>query len=174
MQGLSDIHHASPVRRRCSFSPVLDAGHSLVELLVVLALLGIALAVGTTLLARGTSTVEARGAAQTFQAAATWAQTGSIWLGTGTDLEFGAGGIAVRASAGAAGGDLGSAVPAVTAVPNVAYWKQGDGVVVRFGAGTGYPNSAGSVFFRCSAGDYRVTVRLESGLTARTQERAAP
>ncbi len=174
MPGLRDIHHASPVRRRCSSYPVLEAGHSLVELLVVLALLGVALAAGTTLLARGASTVEARGAAQTFQAAAAWAQTGSVWLGTATDLEFDTGRIAVRASAGAAGGDLGSAAPVAPAVPNVPYWKQGDGVVVRFGAGTGYPNSAGSVFFRCSAGDYRVTVRLESGLTAMTQERAAP
>jgi prepilin-type N-terminal cleavage/methylation domain-containing protein len=171
------LHHicpTSPVRRRCSFLPVLKAGHSLIELLVVLSLLGIALAVGTTLLARGTSTVEARGAAQTWQAAATWAQTGSVWLGTVTDLEFDSGRIAVRAEGEGAGGDLGAAAPAAVAVPNVAHWKQGDGVDVRFGAGTAYPSSAGSVYFRCPAGDYRVTVRLESGLTVRTQVEAAP
>jgi prepilin-type N-terminal cleavage/methylation domain-containing protein len=151
-----------------------DSGHSLVEMLVVLALLGVSFAGGGLALSRGVQGVEARGAAQTWQAAAVWAQVAAVWEGAATEVDFDSGRLAVRSDLGGTGGDLGAAAPAAPAMANVARWQQGEGVVVRFLAGTGYPNSAGSLYFRAPSGDYRVTVRLESGLTTRTRVEAAP
>ena len=151
-----------------------QAGHSLLEVMVVLSLLAVCLAVGGILLSRGLSSVEARGAAQAWQAAATWAQTGAVWLGDAGDVELGSGHLAVSTGVEAGAGDLGASVPAVCAVPNVVRWQRGEGVVVRFLGGSAYPNAAGSLYFKAPGGDYRVTVRLESGLTVRTRTDTSP
>jgi len=97
-----------------------------------------------------------------------------VWQGTASELRFNSGHLAVAADIGTSGGDLGTAAPAVPAIANVVRWRQGEGVVVRFLAGSAYPNSAGSVYFQAPGGDYRVTVRLESGLTVRTRVETAP
>lgn len=149
-------------------------GHSLVEMLVVLSLLGLCFAAGGVALAHGVAAVEARGAAQGWQAAGAWAQVGAVWQGSDAEVSFESGHLAVTAETGTGGSDLGTAAPAVPATANVARWRQGEGVVVRFLAGSAYPNSAGSLYFRAPGGDYRVTVRLESGLTVRTRVEAAP
>jgi Tfp pilus assembly protein FimT len=151
-----------------------DSGHSVVELLVVLVVLGLLFAAGGLALSRGIQGVEARGAAQAWQAAGTWAQVGAVWQGAATEVDFDSGRLAVRSDLGTSGGDLGAAAPAAPAEANVLRWRQGEEVVVRFLAGSAYPNSAGSIYFRAPSGDYRVTVRLESGLTVRTREEAAP
>jgi hypothetical protein len=143
-----------------------------VELLLTLTLLGACFATGGVLLTRGLATSQARGAAQAWQAAATWAQVGALWHGTGNEVLFESGRIEVASDLGIAGGDLGSAAPPVPAVPNVARWKQAEGVVVSFVGGSAAPNSAGSIYFRAPGGDYRVTVRLESGLTVRSRVEA--
>jgi hypothetical protein len=140
----------------------------------VLAVLGLCLAAGGFSLSRGLGAVEARGAAQAWQAAGAWAQTGAVWQGSAADLHFESGRLAVMTDAGTSGADLGPAVPAVSAVANVLRWRQGEGVMVRFLAGSAYPDSAGSLYFRAPGADYRVTVRLESGLTVRTRVEAAP
>ena len=155
-------------------SPALQSGHSLVELLVALSILGVCFAVGGVLLAHGIAAVQARGAAQGWQAAASWAQTVSVWQGVPSDVEFDSGHLAVAADVGPNGGDLGVSAPPVTAFANVVRWKRGDGVLVRFAGGTASPDSAGSVYFEASGADYRVTVRLESGLTVRTRSGDAP
>ena len=141
---------------------------------MALSLLGLGFAVGGVLLAHGLAAVQARGAAQGWQAAASWAQTVSVWQGATSDLEFDSGEIAVAADVGTGGGDLGASAPAVAAVPNVVRWKRGEGVVVRLTGGTASPDSAGSIYFKAAGADYRVTVRLESGLTVRTRTEDTP
>ena len=136
-------------------------------MVVVLSLLGVCFASGGVLLARGLTAVEARGAAQTWQAAAAWAETGAVWQGVASDLSFESGRVAVGVDTGTWGGDLGASAPYADVFANVARWRQGEGVAVRFAAGTAYPNSAGSLYFKAPGGDYRVTVRMESGLTVR-------
>jgi hypothetical protein len=148
--------------------------HSLIELLVVVALLGACFAIGGLFLSHGLSAVEARGAAQTWQAAAAWAQTGAAWEGSTSDLEFVSGRVTVAADVALAGGALGASSPAVLATANVVRWRKDQGVVVRFLGGSAYPDSAGSIYFHAPGGDYRVTVRLESGLTVRSRDEAAP
>jgi hypothetical protein len=143
-------------------------------MLVALSLLGACFAVGVVLLANGLSAVQARGAAQSWQAAASWAQTVSVWQGATSDVEFDSGRLAVAADVGPSGGDLGVSAPPVAAFPNVVRWKRGEGVQVRFVGGTASPDSAGSVYFQAAGADYRVTVRLESGLTVRTRAEDAP
>jgi hypothetical protein len=145
------------------------SGHSMVEMLLVLALLGVCFAAGGIALSHGVTAVQARGAAQAWQAAGTWAQVGSVWQGTASEVRFESGRLAVTADTGTSGGDLGASAPAAPAVANVVRWRQGEAVVVRFLAGSAYPNSAGSVYFRAVGGDYRVTLRLESGLTVRSR-----
>ena len=159
---------------RRSLCPVSQAGHSLIEMMVVLSLLGVCLVLGGVLLVGGAGTVEARGAAQTWQAAAAWAQTNAVWQGVASDLAFKSGRVEVSAASSMGGGGLGPSAPDVDVVANVVRWQQGDGVVVRFVGGTAYPNSAGSLYFKTAGGDYRVTVRLESGLTVRTRVEAVP
>jgi hypothetical protein len=151
-----------------------EAGHSLIELLLVLTVLGLCLAVGGFALARGMGAVEARGAAQAWQAGAAWAQVGAVWQGDAGDLSFASGRLVVDLGGATGGGDLGQAVPSVPIYANVIRWRQGEGAVVRFLGISGSPNSAGSIFFRSLGAEYRVTVRLESGLTIRTRVTAAP
>jgi hypothetical protein len=147
-----------------------QSSHPLVEMLVVLALL-----VSAALEAwpRGLAGVEARGAAQAWQAASAWGQVGAIWQGAATEVSFESGRLAVAGTA-SGGGDLGPAAPPVAAIANVIRWRQGEGVVVRFLAPSASPNSGGSVYFPAPSGDYRVTVRLESGLTVRTRVWTTP
>lgn len=166
---------AKPGHNRLSIHrPSGQAGHSLIEVLAVLSLLGILFAAGGYALFGGLGTVQARGAAQAWQAAATWAQTGAIWLGADGDLSFASEHLAVEASPGIYGEDLGGSAPAVPVLTNVARWRADQAVVVGFAGGTAYPDSAGSLFFEAPGADYRVIVRLESGLTTRTRVETTP
>ena len=151
-----------------------QSGHTLVELLLVLTLLGLCLAGGGVALSHGITTVEARGAAQAWQAAGAWAQVAAVWQGATSDVHFASGRLAVSSDGGTSGADLGAAAPSVPVLANVVRWQEGEGVVVRFLAASAYPNSAGSLYFQTPGADYRVTVRLESGLTTRTRVEAAP
>jgi prepilin-type N-terminal cleavage/methylation domain-containing protein len=146
----------------------LHAGYCLLELLVVLMLLGICVAGATASVATGLSRQEARGAAQTWQAAAGWAQVGVLWQGGSTELDLSSRELSVSHDLDLCGGDLGASAPTVAVSANVPRWRTSDGVAVGFSGGFASPDSGGSLYFLAFGGAYRVVVRPESGLTART------
>jgi prepilin-type N-terminal cleavage/methylation domain-containing protein len=149
-------------------------GYSLIELLLVLAVLGICLLAGSLCLANGVRIQEARGAAQSWQAAAGWAQLGVLWHGGSVQLECAPGTLAVSHEFGLCGGDLGSSAPAVPVTTNLARWRDGDCVAIRFGGSLASPDGGGSLYFDSLTGSFRVVVRPESGLTARTRMETGP
>jgi prepilin-type N-terminal cleavage/methylation domain-containing protein len=144
------------------------AGYSLTELLCVVVILGICLVVSSLSVAAGLRTNEARGAAQVWQSAAAWAQVGVLWRGGNTQVQYGAGELVVTNDLGLSGGNLGQSGPAVPVTTNLARWRAGDGVTVTYGA-LGTPDGGGSLYFQAWRGAYRVVVRPESGLTARSR-----
>ena len=162
-----------PSLRRCG-AAIDQNGHTLVELLFVLVLLGLCLAGGGVALSHGITAVEARGAAQAWQAAGAWAQVAAVWQGAPRDVRYALGRLAVSSDGEASGADFGAFAPSVPVLANVVRWQEGEGVAVRFLATSAYPNSAGSLYFQAPGADYRVTVRLESGLTTRARVEAAP
>jgi len=151
-----------------------SGGYSLIELLLVLAVLGVCLAAGSLSLSRGLRVQEARGAAQTWQAAAGWAQVGVLWHGGAVRLSHQPGSLTLDHDLGLCGGDLGGLAPAVPASTNVARWRDGEMVAVKFGGDLASPDGGGSLYFDAIAGCYRVVVRPESGLTARNRVEAGP
>jgi prepilin-type N-terminal cleavage/methylation domain-containing protein len=151
-----------------------SSGYSLIELLLVVAVLGICLAVGSVSLVDGLSTQEARGAAQSWQAAATWAQIGVLWHGGATEVEYATGLLALAHDPGVCGGDLGPSAPAVPVRANLARWRESEGVKVSFTGAFASPDGGGSLFFDTWRGSYRVVVRPESGLTTRTRVEVGP
>ena len=150
------------------------AGSSLLELLLVVGILGVCLAAGRLPLADGLSRQEARGAAQDWQAAAAWAQVGVLWHGDGSSIAYGAERLAVAQDSDLCGGDLGEAAPSVSVSANVNRWISGDETSVRFLGPSASPDGGGSLFFDAGGTSYRVIVRPESGLTARTWVRDRP
>lgn len=151
-----------------------SGGFSLIEVLVVLAVLSICLAIGSLSLARGLRTQEARGAAQSWQAAAAWAQVGVMWQGGAVRLSYAPGSLALSHDFGLCGGDLGASTPPVSATTNLARWRDEAGVAVEFSGALGSPDGGGSVYFDALAASYRVVVRPESGLTVRTRVEKVP
>ncbi len=146
-----------------------SSGYSLVELLCVLVILGICLGIASISVAAGLRTNEARGAAQVWQTASAWAQVGVLWQGGSTRVEYEAGSLVVANDLGLSGGELGRTGAAVPVTTNLARWRHGDGVMVTYGA-LGAPDGGGSLYFQSSGRAYRVVVRPESGLTARSLE----
>jgi prepilin-type N-terminal cleavage/methylation domain-containing protein len=149
-------------------------GYSLIELLVVLAVLSLCLLGGSLSLAHGVRIQEARGAAQSWQAAAGWAQLGVLWHGGAVQLECAPGTLAVSHDFRLCGGDLGSSAPPVPVTTNLARWRNGDGVAVTFSGSLASPDGGGSLYFDASTASYRVVVRPESGLTLRTRVETWP
>jgi prepilin-type N-terminal cleavage/methylation domain-containing protein len=144
------------------------AGYSLIELLVVLAILGSAGALGTLSVCHGFRQEEARGAAQVWQAASALTQTGVLWRGRSGRLTYQRGNVSLSNDASLFGGALGALAPAAPAETNLERWATDDGVSVCFSGVLASPDGGGSIFFDSFAGRYRVTVRPETGLTART------
>lgn len=153
-----------------------QSGFSLIETLLVLSLLLFCLGTGGFALTRGLGAVEARGAASAWQAAAAWAQNGAVWQGEHYEVRADAEGICVSSEAPLTGGFSGLSVtsPGTPVTANVSRWRQGEQVAVVFLEGSGRPDSAGSLFFRAPGWDYRVVVRMETGLTVRTRVDAEP
>jgi len=143
-------------------------GYCLVELLVVLSLVGAALALGARSLWPGVSRQEARGTAQSLQAAAAWAQVGVLWHGGEARVAVADGGLSVTQDLGECGGDLGTALPASPVSANTSRWRTAAGVAFSFKGMYACPDSGGSLYVDTGAGSYRVVVRPESGLTARS------
>jgi hypothetical protein len=143
-------------------------GYCLVEALLVLVLAGVCLAVGAAFLSAGLLRQEARGAAQSWQAAGAWAQVGVLWQGGEAEVKFGRNNLAVSHDLGQCGGDLGAFAPDTLVSTNVARWRASDGASVTFCGYLASPDSGGSLYFQGVGGAYRVAVRPESGLTARS------
>jgi len=149
-------------------------GFSLIELVVVLAVLGMCLTVSAVTLAGGLRRQGGRGAAQDWQAAAAWAQVGVLWHGDGASITYGAERLAVAQDSDLCGGNLGAAAPSVPVSANVNRWISGEEMSVRFLGPSASPDGGGSLFFDAGGTSYRVIVRPESGLTARTWVRDRP
>ncbi len=149
-------------------------GYGLIELLFVLAMLGICLAAGTVSLAAGLQIQEARGVAQDWQAASAWAQLGVMWQGGSSGVKYVSGSVAVNHEQGLCGGDLGPVSSAVPVTTNLARWRVGGGLAVGFGGSLAAPDGGGSVYFHAGRRAYRVVVRPESGLTVRSWVEVGP
>jgi prepilin-type N-terminal cleavage/methylation domain-containing protein len=144
------------------------AGYSIIELLVVVAVLGLAGSVATLSLYRGLEHREARGAAQVWQAASAWTQVGVLWRGGAGRLTYQAGEVSVASDASRFGADMGPVAPAVGVGANLPRWVRDGGVSVSYSGVLASPDGGGSVFFDSLGGRYRVVIRPETGLTVRS------
>ncbi len=146
----------------------LNDGHSLIELLVVVAVLGVCLAAGSVVMAGYLGTQQARGAAQSLQAAAATAQVGVLWNQNASEVRYDSGRVSVSQDGANGMGALDVSTASVAVSTNLARWLHGAGVSVTFGQGFASPDGGGSVYFQVLESKYRVTVRPESGLTVRS------
>lgn len=144
------------------------AGYTLIELVVVLAIIGVCLLVGSFSLFQGLATQESRGAAQTWQAAAAWAQLGVIWDAGSAQLHYEDGHAELVHDFSEFGGSLESSASALPVSTNLARWRAGRGVSVGFAGSLGSPDGGGSLFFGDASRLYHIVIRPESGLTVRS------
>lgn len=143
-------------------------GYSLIEVLVVLTMLVVCSIAASVSLVEGLQTQEARGAAQTWQAAAAWAQLGVLWQGGSVRVGYEPGSLLLPHNYQLCCGELGPSTAPAPATTNVARWRTGEGVSVQFSGALGSPDGGGSLFFKTLNQAYRVVVRPESGLTSRS------
>jgi prepilin-type N-terminal cleavage/methylation domain-containing protein len=151
-----------------------SGGFSLIELLFALGVLGMCLAVGGLALDNRLSTQEARGAAQSWQAAAAWAQVGVLWQGGSTRFAYDFGSLSLVHDYGLCGGGLEQSAPGVSLTTNVARWSDDEGATVAFAGNLASPNGGGSLYFHAQGNAYRVVVRPESGITVRSLVETGP
>lgn len=145
------------------------------ELLFVLATLGICFAIGAAGISHGLQAREGKGAAQSWQAAAAWAQAGVLWHGGSSRLVSGPDALLVAHVRGLCGGDVSGVGPGTAVETNVSRWRLSYGAAVTFGGRLASPDGGGSLYF----GErgflrYRVVVRPESGLATRAVLERAP
>lgn len=145
-----------------------DSGHTLIELLLALVIVGIGAGIPVVSLTRTITRLEAAASARVWESGAATAQIQAIWGGSPSDLSMYRHGLEVI-SAGACV----TATPpvGVSAVPvvNVSRWAREGAVNVRFLPGFGSPDGAGSLYFGSEGAGERVILRLESGLARRTR-----
>jgi hypothetical protein len=130
--------------------------------------MGMCLAVGVVSMCRGLDGQQARCIARSAQAAVARAQVGVLWQGGERAVSIGSGGLAVQQPMGGQNGQLDSSASSVSVTANVTRWKTSGGVVFRILSPFAAPDSGGSLYITGGGGTYRVVVRPESGLTARS------
>ncbi|MBU2602080.1 MAG: prepilin-type N-terminal cleavage/methylation domain-containing protein [Actinobacteria bacterium] len=159
---MSPYLHLLPRPRNLEAEP----GHTLIELLVALALVSVCMALPVSSMIAVFDQQLNRNNALICQTAAAAAQVGALTSASGRTVAWDAegltvspdGGTGVRFLVAGVGSGLGT---------NVSRWRRGGGVSVRFVPVTASPDSAGSVYFGDEGKGQRVVVRLESGLTRR-------
>ncbi len=144
------------------------SGFSLIELLLVLSVVGICFTVGLASVGEMVRRQEARGAALSWQAASAWAQTGVLWHGGAVELAYDSQNLDLTHNYQLCGGEIGGSVPAAPVSTNLGRWVNAGGVLVSFSGSLASPDGGGSLFFHTPMSVYRVVVRPESGLTARS------
>jgi Tfp pilus assembly protein FimT len=144
------------------------SGNSLVELMLVLALLGVLVTLGASSLSAAVKRQEARGTAQTAQSATAWGQLGVVWQGGEAQVSLGRGGLSVSNESGRCGGDLGTLGTPSAVTSNIFRWNVPGGVELRFLGSFASPDSGGSLYVESGGGAYRVIVRPGSGFTVRS------
>jgi len=160
------------MRRR--HTPIPSDGFTLTELVFAVAVLGICALVGIAALDSGVSSRQARGAAQSCQAAAAWAQVCVLWQGGDARLSYASGSVSVAHEYGLSGGSLGRLAAEAPLTVNTARWRDGEGAAVTFGGSLASPDGGGSVYFHGRADTYRLTVRPVTGLTVRSGPEPTP
>jgi hypothetical protein len=143
-------------------------GYCLVELMLVLTLIGFCVGVGCISWLESLSRSEARGCAQSWQAAAAVGQVGVLWRGGRSEVSAGAEGVRVMHEPGCGGLALDGCVSVCPIAVNVSRWRVPDGAKVTFSGQIASPDSGGSLYFGGASGSYRVIVRPETGLTVRS------
>jgi prepilin-type N-terminal cleavage/methylation domain-containing protein len=147
---------------------IFSRGFCLVELLTVIALVGISLVMAVTFVGRGLDRQKARETALTTQAAVAWSQLGVLWHGGVAEVSVGSGEVGVEQDLGLFGGTLESATSSSSISANVGRWNQIGRVALRITSSFASPDSGGSIYIVTGLGAYRVVVRPESGLTWRS------
>lgn len=139
-------------------------GHTLIELLIALTIIGICAVLPAVTLTRHLERVERRSVSLVFQQVVALGQAKAMYAGVPID-------VACDGSTVVASGPLTDSAAApmpgikATVSSNILRWSRSTGVSVRFGPGFGSPDGAGSVYVGSLPGQMRVVVRVESGLT---------
>lgn len=145
-----------------------SSGHTLLELVVVVAALAVCATIGWVSLSSSLDSTGARGGAQSWQVAALGSQLATLWSGADTSIQ--ADGAHVLVLGGRVSqDDVGAPDLAAAPSANVFRWRQETGVRVGFRGPFGAPDSAGSLTFGSGSTAYQVVVRVESGLTRRVR-----
>lgn len=161
---LHNPHSLAAPRDRCT-----QSGHTLIELLVTLALVAMCATLPISGLVSALEQQSNRNNALVFQAAAVAAQMHTLGSASGCSVAWDGGSLTLTPDM-----PEGSALLAVDAKgkssANVSRWRRGTGVRILFQSATASPDSAGSVYFGDPENGQRVVVRLESGLTRRASQ----
>jgi len=142
-------------------------GHTLVELVLVLALLGSCAAIGAVSLTTALGSAEGRGAAQSWQAATAWAQVGVMWHGGSVRLSYDQGHLQLAHDLALCGADLGLCAPVAVSNANVSRWVTDGDLNLHVSGRLASPDGGGSIYFDSPTGRYQVVVRPVTGLTLR-------
>lgn len=146
-----------------------SSGHTLPELLIVLAVLGICTLIPALSMVSGLDALRVRSGAQLWQGAVAAGQMGAIWGVEDVEVSQLADGLHVS-------GESGANVAAVSfpedmrSQANISRWSGAEGASLQLGTPFGAPNGAGSVYVGAAERRARVVIRAESGLTWRAVE----
>ncbi|NLT34686.1 MAG: hypothetical protein GXX83_02155 [Gaiellales bacterium] len=149
------------------------AGHTLVELLVALAVLMLLISIPLLTCGRAVNAAESRGAAQVVQGVLAEAQVETLLLGGRHLVRLSEGEWTHLRPGDAAAPSQPDAtvysdeIPTVAVSTNVTRWTEASGVHVTFSGWFAAPDSAGSVFLGEEGTGSRVVVRAATGCTRR-------